>query len=71
MFERISNLVLSFWNGTGSAILTSIIVFALTVIIYKVVAFINQVRILKQWFKNAPGPTDKHWFYGHLHLVSV
>ena len=30
---------------------------------------LHHIRKLKTAFKAVPGPTDRHWLHGHLHLV--
>jgi len=30
---------------------------------------LHHIRKLKTAFKDVPGPTDRHWLHGHLHLV--
>ncbi|XP_053389637.1 ultra-long-chain fatty acid omega-hydroxylase-like [Mercenaria mercenaria] len=64
----VSNIVPSSWNLTESVILTSLSVLTGTFLLYKVLGLISQVRKLNVYFKNVPGPTGRHWFYGHLHL---
>lgn len=57
------------WNITESLLLQGVIVLVGTFVVYKVFSLVNFVRQLKKSFENVPGPTGRHWFYGHLHLV--
>ncbi|XP_052286014.1 cytochrome P450 4F6-like isoform X2 [Dreissena polymorpha] len=52
----------------GWPLLWTLAVFAATFIMYKLAGLVLHVKWLKMHFTGVPGPTDRHWFYGHLHL---
>ncbi|KAL4221625.1 hypothetical protein ACF0H5_019882 [Mactra antiquata] len=56
------------WTFIQSFPLSSLLILIVTFLLYKLIVFISSVKRLRQWFKDTPGPTDRHWFYGNLHL---
>ena len=56
---------------SGGALLRGLLVAMVTYILYKMARLLRHIRHLEKWFDGAPGPADRHWFSGNLHLVSL
>lgn len=66
----IQNVLRSLNVFEDSMLLATCFVLIGTYLLFKIVELFLKIKQLDKWFQNAPGPSGRHWFYGHLHLVS-